>query len=52
MHIASAEQADRLAAFVALPDVAAVARKISRDEALAVCPILRPDQIHSGGRSS
>ena len=47
MHIATAEQADRLAAFAALPDVAQVSRTLSRDEALAICPILRPEQIHS-----
>src|ERR1700761_1848940 len=47
MHIATAEQAERLAAFAALPDVAAVSRKLTRDEALALCPILRADQIHS-----
>ncbi|HWE44877.1 MAG TPA: FAD-binding oxidoreductase [Caulobacteraceae bacterium] len=47
MHIATAEQAERLAAFGALPDVAPVSRIITRDEALKLCPILRPEQLHS-----
>ena len=47
MHIANAEQAERLARYAALPDVAQVSRKLSRDEALALCPILRADQLHS-----
>ncbi len=47
MHIATAEQAERLARYAALPDVAQVSRKLSRDEALTLCPILRADQLHS-----
>ncbi|HEY3812750.1 MAG TPA: FAD-binding oxidoreductase [Caulobacteraceae bacterium] len=45
MHIASAEQVERLAKFAALPDVAPVSRTIGRDEALKLCPMLKPENV-------
>lgn len=45
MHIASADQLTRLEAFAALPDVAGSSRWVSAREAIALCPILRPDYV-------
>ncbi|WP_304190631.1 FAD-binding oxidoreductase [Phenylobacterium aquaticum] len=45
LHIASAEQLGRLEAFAALQDVAGSSRRLSAQEALALCPILRPDYV-------
>ncbi|MCI3134905.1 NAD(P)/FAD-dependent oxidoreductase [Phenylobacterium aquaticum] len=45
LHIASAEQLERLEAYAALPDVAGASRRVSAAEAIALCPILRPDYV-------
>lgn len=45
LYIATDEQAPRLQAFQAAPDVAAMTRIVSPEEALALCPIINPDRL-------
>jgi D-arginine dehydrogenase len=45
LHIANAEQRERLDAFAVLPDVAPDTRKLTAAEALALCPMLKPDHV-------
>jgi len=45
LHVASAAQLAELKAFCDLPDVAASVRRLSADEARALCPILKPDYV-------
>lgn len=45
LHIATAEQLERLEAFASLPDVAGSSRRVSRDEALALCPMLKAEVL-------
>ncbi len=45
LHIASAEQLRSLESFAANADVASSIRRISREEALGACAILRPDYV-------
>ncbi len=47
LYIATPEQRERLAAFARLPDVAPGVRPITREAALALCPMLRPEQLDS-----
>ena len=44
LYIARADQAAAFEAFASPPDVAAAVRRLEPSEALALCPILRPDQ--------
>jgi D-arginine dehydrogenase len=48
LHIASASQIAALDAFCALPDIAPAVTRLTAAECLALCPILRPDQIAAG----
>ena len=48
LHVASAEQRERLEAFAGQPDVAPVARRLGAGEVLRLCPILRPDRVALG----
>ena len=48
LHIATAAQLPALAEFSALPDVAPAVRRVEEDEALTLCPILRPGLIAGG----
>ena len=45
MHFAGAQQIRKIESFAANPDVAPSIRRISREDALSICPILRPDHI-------
>lgn len=45
LHIARADQLDRLGAFAGLADVAPAVRWIDQAKALQLCPILRPDHV-------
>ena len=45
LHIASAEQMERLEAFASLPDVAGSSRRVSGDEARALCPMLKAEVV-------
>lgn len=45
LYIATADQAAGLKAFQSAPDVAAMTRVVSPDEALALCPIINPDRL-------
>ncbi len=45
LYIATDEQAPRLRVFQAAPDVAAMTRIVSPEEALALCPIIKPDRL-------
>jgi len=49
LHVASASQAATLEQFLATEDVAARARRISPEEALALSPLLRPETAAAGG---
>ena len=48
LHLASTSQLPALEALCALPDVGASMRRLSAAEALAQCPILRPDYVAGG----
>ena len=48
LHIATAEQEERLDEFANLPDVAPAIRRLDGAEAYALCPILRQDQVVAG----
>ena len=48
LHIATAEQEERLDEFANLPDVAPAIRRIDGAAAYALCPILREDQVVAG----
>lgn len=48
LFIATKAQRARLKAFAGLPDVAAAVRQVSADEAIRLCPILRPELIAEG----
>jgi D-arginine dehydrogenase len=45
LHVASEGQLDELRAFADLPDVAPAVSWLSSAEAIALCPILRPDRV-------
>jgi D-arginine dehydrogenase len=45
LYIARQAQIDRLEGFAANEDVGGAIRRVSREEALHACPILRPDQV-------
>jgi D-arginine dehydrogenase len=45
LHIAGAQQLRQIESFVANPDVTPSIRRISREEALGTCSILRPDHV-------
>jgi D-arginine dehydrogenase len=45
LHVASADQLPALEAFAALPDVAAATRRLTRAEAIAICPMLREEAV-------
>jgi D-arginine dehydrogenase len=45
LYIATPEQHDRLEAFASLPDVAPGIRRVTREQALALCPILKPELL-------
>lgn len=48
LHIASASQIAALDAFCALPDVAPAVTRLTGAECLALCPMLRADQVVAG----
>ena len=48
LHIATAEQEERLDEFANLPDVAPAIRRLDGAAAYALCPILRQDQVVAG----
>ena len=48
LHVAATPQLAKLEAFAALPDVAPSVRRLSRQQALRLCPILRPDYVAAG----
>jgi D-arginine dehydrogenase len=45
LHIASPEQLAQLDAFARLPDIAPATHRLSGADAIALCPILRPDCV-------
>lgn len=45
LHIATADQLERLETFAALPDVAGASRRIGPEAALALCPMLKADVL-------
>lgn len=45
MSIATQDQASAFQAFIQTPDIAAVVRRLSPEEALALCPILKPGHV-------
>jgi D-arginine dehydrogenase len=47
LFLASNESLERLDRFAALPDIRAATTVIDRDQAMALCPILRPEAIRS-----
>jgi D-arginine dehydrogenase len=49
LHIASASQAAALESFLAMEDVAMRVRRIGRQEALALSPLLKPETASAGG---
>ena len=49
LHVASASQASALEGFLATEDVGPRVRRVSRDEALALSPLLRPQTAALGG---
>jgi D-arginine dehydrogenase len=48
LHIATAEQEERLDEFASLPDVAPAIRRLDGAATHALCPILRQDQVVAG----
>lgn len=48
LFVASATQLEQLDAFASLPDVAPVTRRLSVDEMIKICPVLRPDFVAAG----
>lgn len=48
LHVATPEQADHLAAFAALPDVAPLTRQLDGPALTQLCPILRPGRFVLG----
>lgn len=50
LRIATSDQLDALHRFAAQPDVAALTRLCDHAEALALCPLLRPDYVAAGLR--
>jgi D-arginine dehydrogenase len=48
LHIASSEQLAKLHRFAANADLAGSIRRLSREEVLRACPILKPDYVQSG----
>jgi D-arginine dehydrogenase len=48
LHIASAAQRPALDAFADNPDVKDAVKRVSRERALALCPILRPEAVAEG----
>ncbi|HEY1962342.1 MAG TPA: FAD-binding oxidoreductase [Rhizomicrobium sp.] len=47
LYIARVDQAPRLEEFAVNPDVNPAVRRVSREDAIRMCPILRPDYVHT-----
>ncbi|TXC62551.1 NAD(P)/FAD-dependent oxidoreductase [Sphingosinicella ginsenosidimutans] len=48
LYIANKEQLERLEAFAGQPDIRRFARRLSAEDARALCPVLRPDYVAGG----